>query len=425
MEKQLIDLSIYKDYVEDWGIAEGIREIVQNAVDCGEFNIDFNDNILTITTIGQYLTIDKLALGKSSKRNDDTKIGKYGEGLKLAFLVLVRNGIDIEVQNGTDIWHPCLQQSKTFNCETLHIEILENTLINNGSCPQVIIKLMGLDNKDIEELCENNLVLRDEILGNDDLDLIETSYGQIIKNKDYAGKVFVEGLFIQEDSNVIFGFNFKSEYVKLDRDRKSINYYDLLELVASSIVDTGDMEIIYRCSRKGAFVDEVKDKLDDMDLISKKAYSDLYFQGEEPSILVDKKTDNYLRANDLQTISLTQENIIANYKTKYEEDERIISVINWANDFEDLYTQVSEKAFKRNKIKNEFPEQLKQFNQSKYKKMLSVINELKRRHFTKYRIEILEDCLKELSTYYFKELLECVDKNKVNDNDYKIEDLVK
>lgn len=32
---------------------------------------------------------------------------------------------------------------------------------------------------------------------------------------------------------------------------------------------------------------------------------------------------------------------------------------------------------------------------------------------------------KQLSTYYFKELLECVDKNKVNDNDYKIEDLVK
>lgn len=64
---------------------------------------------------------------------------------------------------------------------------------------------------------------------------VNTMYGQIITDEKYAGKMFVNGLPIFKDSKFKYGYNFKPQYVNLDRDRKSINIRDLKRITALAI----------------------------------------------------------------------------------------------------------------------------------------------------------------------------------------------
>jgi hypothetical protein len=48
--------------------------------------------------------LDMTTMGDSSKRNDDTKIGKFDSGLKYALSILYRNGINVEIYSGNSIY---------------------------------------------------------------------------------------------------------------------------------------------------------------------------------------------------------------------------------------------------------------------------------------------------------------------------------
>ena len=72
---------------------------------------------------------------------------------------------------------------------------------------------------------------------NDDFGkVVNCENGSILLDKKFKGKMYVEGLYIQTDDNFQYGYNFNSDVVELDRDRKAINYYELRALTAQSIV---------------------------------------------------------------------------------------------------------------------------------------------------------------------------------------------
>lgn len=101
----IYDLSLSRDYVSNWGTQEAIRELLQNAIDSNsnghEMYIDYNSNKELLTIGNKYTSIgsEELILGNSSKRNDSSQIGCYGEGFKLALLVLLRNGYKVWINN--------------------------------------------------------------------------------------------------------------------------------------------------------------------------------------------------------------------------------------------------------------------------------------------------------------------------------------
>ena len=61
---------------------------------------------------GASIGIDKLVLGETTKYDNENQIGKYGEGLKLALLVLVRNGHQLEIKTQEQIWTPLSNKAK-------------------------------------------------------------------------------------------------------------------------------------------------------------------------------------------------------------------------------------------------------------------------------------------------------------------------
>lgn len=114
------ELPISPNYVCNWGIKEAVREILQNAIDseqCGypkKVLYSPDCSVLTIINEGARLPLSSLVLGCSSKSDIDGMIGKFGEGYKLALVVLLRKGFSVDIINGMEEWTPSFVYSDKF-----------------------------------------------------------------------------------------------------------------------------------------------------------------------------------------------------------------------------------------------------------------------------------------------------------------------
>lgn len=236
------ELSLSRNYVSSWGIEEAIRELLQNAKDSsGEciINIDKEEGTMYIKNKNTSIPSSTLLLGNTSKKDDLDKIGQFGEGYKLALLVLLRENKEVFIKNGNKNWTPSFEYSDNFECEVLCITETES----NGN--DLVFEISGFNSSELDELENEFLGLNGQAYNS-----IQTSYGEILTDSDYKGKVFVDGLPVYEDDNFEYGYNFKPCYVTLDRDRKSINIYQLKRLTALSVAC---------CMDNFAFVDDVID----------------------------------------------------------------------------------------------------------------------------------------------------------------------
>lgn len=94
-----INYGIHRDYLSSWGLKEALREIFQNFIDYGEYNIVTEsclDEFIYVSLDNKYNPTDLefLAIGKSIKHGDQS-IGKHGEGLKMAMLIFLRENLEI------------------------------------------------------------------------------------------------------------------------------------------------------------------------------------------------------------------------------------------------------------------------------------------------------------------------------------------
>lgn len=224
------EITISPNYVSNWGINEAIREILQNAIDADKNgykkSIYYSGDTLYINNEGISLTAKDLILGCSSKSDQDGMIGKYGEGFKLALVVLLRKGMNVYVDNNDKLWSPSFKVSEQFGTQVLNIEESDN-----GRGEGLTFVISPVDQQLYNSLL-NYFPCIDESFGN----VVNCENGQILLDKQFKGKMYVEGLYIQTDDNFQYGYNFNSDVVELDRDRKAINYYELRALTAQSIV---------------------------------------------------------------------------------------------------------------------------------------------------------------------------------------------
>jgi hypothetical protein len=94
-----IKFPITLDYVSDWGPWEVVRELATNALDSDPgFRMGMADGTLWIEDGGDNLAIRHLLFGVSEKGSN--AVGQFGEGLKLALLVLTRMGLAAHIYSG-------------------------------------------------------------------------------------------------------------------------------------------------------------------------------------------------------------------------------------------------------------------------------------------------------------------------------------
>jgi hypothetical protein len=169
---------------------------------------------MELTNKNVQLSPKTLILGMSGKRGDVTSVGGFGEGYKVALVVLLRNGVDVVIYNGDKKWTPSFEWSYQFQEDMLTITETDY------SGQDLTFSLSGLNKEDIDQAIENCLYLQE--------DLGHVWYGTRGKVFDgVRGKLYVGGLYVCEIKGAKYSYDFKPQYLPLNRDRKTPEFWDI------------------------------------------------------------------------------------------------------------------------------------------------------------------------------------------------------
>jgi len=189
-----IEISVKSNYLPGWGFWEGVREIIQNALDAGIKKIayDSQTKTLTIEDTGSGFSTEAFLIGYTTKASDNKTIGQFGEGLKFGSLALVRSGYPVVITSQGKTYIPTITKSKYFNSNVLAFQVEKD-----------------------------GILMEDE----------------------YKGKIYYRGIFVREMKNSLWGYNFND--LTINRDREIIDDYSLKRAVGKAIAGVDSLSIIH------------------------------------------------------------------------------------------------------------------------------------------------------------------------------------
>lgn len=210
-----IQLSASENYCPNWGIWEGVREIVQNWMDSRDAGFDgsvtFTGDKLTCVNNGATIEADHIALFGEGDKSDEAR-GAFREGLKIGMLALVRSGLGVLIRHGDLSWTASLEPGAT-GTRVLTLRSRRCKTSFDG----VSVQISGLSKDTWEEL-------RPRFRFTDKPGLI----------RDRAGDVFVKGIWVCR-SRLDYGYDLAR--AETDRDRQIVDEWDLYYEVARQLVD--------------------------------------------------------------------------------------------------------------------------------------------------------------------------------------------
>lgn len=209
----IIEYPITANYMKHWSIKQATRELLQNALDSGEYII--HDEIIGEVTIVNRLfnpvTLDELTLLGETDKHDNSSIGRFGEGFKLAMLVFARSEAQVEVEVGVG---DCFIAPKIVN-NRFCLEVENAEALPDATYFVVQLRYLGVED-DIDSLLLKRYHLT-EVFDN----------GSGCATYLPGGKLFVGGMFVC-DTQLKYSYNFHPSKLRLDRDRNSAPEFDLL-----------------------------------------------------------------------------------------------------------------------------------------------------------------------------------------------------
>lgn len=220
-------LSLNRNYVSKWTAIDAIRELIQNALDSDspfkyEFIHDGNGSYtLILNSEHTVLQPRTLLLGVTSKQDNYDAIGSFGEGFKIALLVLTRNGYDVKMHNGDVIWAPEFRHDARFGEEILCI--VESPILQR-EYTGLTFKIPGLDEQSMDEIRASCLLMQSTVG-----EIYSTQWGDILL--DRPGNLYVGNLFVCT-TGFKYGYNIHPKYITLERDRKTVSSWSLGEVTS-------------------------------------------------------------------------------------------------------------------------------------------------------------------------------------------------
>lgn len=202
-------------YVQDWTPKEALRELIANGLDGNKqfgalfaHAYDPKKRLLELRNTDVKLPIDALFFGGSDKVDDDALIGRYGEGLKLALLVLKRFDMRVTIENADEAWVPSfvgLHGQQVLQV-TVKPDVFENA--------DFVVRVHGVS----KELWAEVKALFLYLDGAPDL-LYSSSSGDILPDA-YAGRIYIQGVFCAYVESYLLGYNLKAP-LDSGRDRRA------------------------------------------------------------------------------------------------------------------------------------------------------------------------------------------------------------
>lgn len=213
-----VPLTIETSYLPEWGLWEGVRELMQNGKDAetdfgAPLIIKHDGETLTITNEGATLPHRCLLMGNTSKRGKNL-IGQFGEGLKLGMLALARVKRFPKILTGGEVWTPVLEWDSNFGAEILCVEIDES----EDLIERVVVQI-PLSTEEWQTFQQ-----RFAFLSIAKENKIPTPRGDLLLGDDLRGRLYVKGIFVNYDENLEYGYDYVD--VSINRDRKVVADFD-------------------------------------------------------------------------------------------------------------------------------------------------------------------------------------------------------
>jgi len=209
---QLIIIGPTSTWRQDWGEWEAIRDIVQNALDEAESytweRVDTPHYYgLEIADRGRGVAVADFLLGPPKVKPDYAR-GKFGEGMKIAALALLRKGYPVYVETvGRELWMVFLEQKVNGKAETLAA-----LWRSNGARVGTTFHIIGYDGPAFERYFAVNLPRR-LILAETPSPIVEPQvrYNQLIRAAEMAaspagGIIYARDIYLQ-DIKSAFSYN--------------------------------------------------------------------------------------------------------------------------------------------------------------------------------------------------------------------------
>jgi hypothetical protein len=290
------ELSVNKDYIPTWKVQEGLRELFQNAIDQqrqdaeNTWSYEYNNTLRTlrISNKKSVLTRDTLLLGSTSKASDKNTIGSFGEGYKLALLVLTREGKKVTVYNRglKEQWTPRFKVAKRLNNATILVIDMIKQISYKQAPDDLNIVIEGITQEEFDELQKLNLNLGREY------QYEENDDGQVLTEEEHAGKIFVSGLYVTTYKKLHYGYNFPPSKLRLNRDRDMVDGFNI-EWAASQACRALDSEQI---------IDAINSDYVDVKYLSLNDYNDRDVEVMEAVVeKVKKQHGTFVKAATNQT----------------------------------------------------------------------------------------------------------------------------
>jgi hypothetical protein len=259
------ELTLTPNYVSDWTLNDAVRELIQNGTDqevldpSNKFDITYNSSnkSLKLTNSKSKLGVNTLLLGRSSKSNNEETVGQFGEGYKIAALVLNRLGKVLTIYNNekNEIWESRFKNSEKWKEKILAFYVLKNETKDSG----LVIEIKNVNWKEYSDLQEI-------WLGFWEYEKIKTTYGEILTDEDQENLIYVNGLRIGFNGDLKYGYNFKPKYIKLERDRKTCDGWEAKITTSKMLTEAminGDIEP----EKIRKMIEEDSDDIYQMDMI--------------------------------------------------------------------------------------------------------------------------------------------------------------
>lgn len=224
---------ITDEYLPNWSVEDACTELISNAIDTGKFlKAAYENGTVVIEDEGVGLRKENFLIGCSSSNKIGKAIGAFGEGLKLACLIISRNsseGVNIETQDFSA--HAYMSEDIEFHAKILCIEISEAKNVRTGT--KITFKASEAAIKN----AKGRFLIFDEYKK-------EVADG-IFENVSVPG-IYVNGIRIRE-AKALYTYNLTGSFAKniLSRDRKSFtNSYESLRMVFQLISEITKEELI-------------------------------------------------------------------------------------------------------------------------------------------------------------------------------------
>ncbi|HYE10509.1 MAG TPA: hypothetical protein VEF53_10065 [Patescibacteria group bacterium] len=253
--KGTFDVNLTLNYEnETWSEWHILREFISNALDSVNLNtndikISIEDSQVLIHDDGPgYPLVMVKRIGASSKKNDPSTIGQFGEGSKMAMLTCLRKGIQVSLCSQNWLIIPKVVELE--GQMVLMYDIYESDEYISGST--VIIEATP-EIKEIVEHIEDYFLHYSEgqcLFGNSDCGIYPLEKGN--------SKLYNKGVYIREIDGI---FSYAINIERLNRDRDLINHSDVAYRIRDIWENVNDKELIKQLLQASSLPSAQRSKL--------------------------------------------------------------------------------------------------------------------------------------------------------------------